>query len=199
MKIAGLQKLSLSDYPGIPAAVVFLQGCNLNCPFCHNRELIPLSTETNGVSRDKVVDYMFSRKKNLKGIVVTGGEPALHQDLEELLNTLKSMGLRVKLDTNGTYPERLKNIVKNGLTDYVAMDVKAPWRKYDKLTGVAVKCEKINESMAFLAGCGVAHHFRTTFAKHLLTEGDIEDIKSTIPIGSRHVVQQYICSTELSR
>lgn len=191
MKIGGFQRLSLCDFPGVPAAVIFLQGCNLNCTFCHNRNLIPMNSGQPGVVLDEIHSYLHKRRKKVNGVVVTGGEPTIHTDLPDLLDGLRNLKVKIKLDTNGTRPELLKRLIENELVDYVAMDIKAPWEKYDSVSGVAVDIEAIKRSMAFLASCGIAHHFRTTKVDHLLDGDDIARIRREIPFCSTYVIQKY--------
>lgn len=191
MKIGGFQRLSLCDYPGVPAAVIFLQGCNLNCTFCHNRDLIPMNSRQPGVALDDIHRYLQKRKKQVDGVVITGGEPTVQAELPDLLDGLRNLEVNIKLDTNGTRPEFLRTLIENELVDYVAMDIKAPWEKYDSLSGAVVDIEAIKRSMELLAASGIAHHFRTTKVDHLLDDDDIASIRREIPVGSSYVIQNY--------
>ncbi|MBQ7809807.1 MAG: anaerobic ribonucleoside-triphosphate reductase activating protein, partial [Clostridia bacterium] len=123
MKIEALQKLTLLDYPGKMAATVFTYGCNLRCPFCHNALLVT-EESAGGIDTEEVLSFLSKRKGMLEGVCVTGGEPLLQPDIEDFLKAIKDMGFMVKLDTNGTLPKKLKDIVRKGLVDYVAMDIK---------------------------------------------------------------------------
>ena len=191
MQIVGLQRLSLSDYPGTPAAVVFLQGCNFNCSFCHNRDLIPMKSDKPEITREKVRGYLQERKGQVGGVVITGGEPTLHEELPNFLAYLKKTGVKIKLDTNGAYPENLQTILATKLVDYVAMDIKAPWEKYELIARTKIRISDVMKSMNYIAESGITHHFRTTRIAHLLGDKDFNSIKRQIPAGSRHVLQEF--------
>lgn len=188
MNIGGLQAFSLSDFPGCVAAVAFTQGCNFRCPYCHNSRLVPMTADPSTLFpvRD-VVDFLEDRKGRLDGIVVSGGEPTLQADLADFLRTLKAMGFAVKLDTNGSNPESLQRLVTERLLDYIAMDFKAPWMKYDRLTGIVTPIDKLKRSMGLIVESGIPHEFRTTRVEALLDEDDIAAIGRLVPEGSQHV------------
>ena len=193
MKLAAFLPLSLCDYPGKVAAVVFTQGCNFNCPWCHNRHLLPLDAATPGApDEDAVLDAVAARRKVLGGVVVSGGEPTVHQDLPQFLARLKACGPAVKLDTNGSNPEVVAHCIAEGLVDFIAMDIKAPWGKYDILTGAPGHAESVRRTMEIIATSGVAHQFRTTRVTTLLNDADFAAIAASIPAGSPHVWQEYI-------
>jgi pyruvate formate lyase activating enzyme len=192
MRFGGFQPFTLSDFPGRTAAIVFTQGCNFRCPFCHNGALLPLLTdEENLVPESVVLGHLHRRKRQLDGLVVTGGEPTLQQALPVFLRKIKSMGMLVKLDTNGSRPATLRALLDEGLVDYVAMDVKAPLHKYSLLTGIAAPTQSIEESMAIIKWSGVEHHFRTTHVPGLLSPGDLQNIEGMLPAGSAHVIQRF--------
>lgn len=192
MKIGGFQRFSLSDYPGHVAAIVFTQGCNFRCPFCHNGALIPREAEGGGaVAESLVLEYLGSRVGRLDGVVVTGGEPTLQPDLASFLGKLKSMGYAVKLDTNGSRPGVVRDLLLRGVVDFFAMDVKAPLTRYDRLAGVPVAAERIRESISLIAGSGLPHEFRTTHVPALLDEVDLRGIERLVPHGSPHRVQAF--------
>ena len=137
MKISGFQKFSLIDYPGRISAIVFTQGCNFRCFYCHNNVLIPLeSKDNNYISEDEIFEFLEKRKKKLDAVSITGGEPFLQVDLEEFIDHIKLLGFSVKVDTNGTMPEKLKKVLQLKKIDYVAMDVKAPLARYEGLSGL---------------------------------------------------------------
>ncbi|MDD4102127.1 MAG: anaerobic ribonucleoside-triphosphate reductase activating protein [Kiritimatiellae bacterium] len=193
MKLAGFVPLSLCDYPGQVAAVVFTQGCNFRCPWCHNGHLLPLIGTVAGIiSEDEVMDVVDRRRRLLGGVVVSGGEPTLQADLPRFMLRLKELGLSVKLDTNGTRPAVLKLLIAESLVDYIAMDVKAPWHQYSLLTGTD-ECDinAVQESLALVAASGVPHQFRTTRVDPLLDEVDYAEIKRQIPESSPHVWQDF--------
>ena len=147
MKISGFLKHSLSDYPGCVAAVVFTQGCNFNCPFCHNRWLIPKDSSKEYLSPREIITLLKERKKLIDGVVISGGEPTLQRGLKDFIRELKSMGYRIKLDTNGSNPEKIRHLVGENLLDYIAMDIKAPFGKYPLLSGVDCNICAIQKSI----------------------------------------------------
>ena len=188
MKIAGFQKTSFLDYPGQPAAVVFTPGCNMNCCYCHNEELLfgapPLIPE------EEVLSYLDKRRGILQAVTVTGGEPTLQQDLADFLKRVRGLGYRTKLDTNGLKPEVLQHLMAEGLLDYVAMDIKAPPEKYDGITRTKNDLKKIRKSIALLRSGSVPHEFRLTFYPGLTAEDAVaaaELVKGT----ERFYLQQY--------
>ncbi|MFW8601849.1 anaerobic ribonucleoside-triphosphate reductase activating protein [Desulfobacterota bacterium M19] len=193
MIIGGLQRCSFSDYPGRTAAVVFTQGCNFRCPFCHNGSLLTVT----GVARyeeGELFNFLKLRRGRLGGVVVSGGEPTEHKDLPQFIARLKALGFEVKLDTNGSHPEMVKLLMKEGLVDYFAMDIKAPLNKYDSLCGTRVDTEAIRQSISLIAAGGVAHHFRTTFVKPLLTESDLAELRALVPLDSKHITQPFVAA-----
>ena len=192
MNLSGFVPLSLCDYPGRVAAVVFTQGCNFRCPWCHNGHLLPLAPDpATRVDEGRVLSVLAERRAKLGGVVVTGGEPTLHSDLPRFLARLKALGLDVKLDTNGSRPDALRGLVRARLVDYIAMDMKAPWDKYAALTGVACDVEAVQESLRLVASCGLPHMFRTTRVDPLLTPGDYERLAGQVPEGSAHAWQLF--------
>ena len=170
--IAGLQKLTLLDFPGKVACTVFLAGCNYRCPFCHNAELFtgkvePLMTE------EEFFAFLRSRKGLLEGVAVSGGEPTLTPDLEAFLRGIKELGFAVKLDTNGSRPAVLKDLVEKGLVDYVAMDVKSSPEGYSIAVGISAALAPIEESLKFLIGGDLPYELRTTLVEQLHTKEHI--------------------------
>lgn len=171
--ISGLQKMTLLDFPGKVACTVFLQGCNLRCPFCHNSELLPGKAEPLMNEADF---YAFLRKRQglLDGVCVSGGEPTLQPELPRFLERIKALGYSVKLDTNGTRPQIIKALVAQNLVDYIAMDVKNSPACYGQTTGIdAVKIEDIEESLRFLISGEVDYELRTTLVEPLHTEQSV--------------------------
>jgi pyruvate formate lyase activating enzyme len=192
MKIGGFQPFTLSDFPGRVAAIVFTQGCNFRCPFCHNGALIPFQAPENAlISQDYVLAYLEERRGRLDGVVVTGGEPTLQPDLEDFLRRVKALGLQVKLDTNGSRPETVAALLDEGLLDYVAMDVKAPLEYYPRLTGSRVPARAMEDTIALLTHSGVEHEFRTTYVEPLLTEADLRAIRALLPPRALHRIQKF--------
>lgn len=201
MKIGGFQKFTLIDYPGKIAAVVFTRGCNFRCGYCHNPELVNPDSCPDSfpdpISDKGILEFLKNRKGELEGVVVTGGEPLLQEGLENFLAEIKKLGYAVKLDTNGCFPGKLRDIVGKGLVDYLAMDIKAPLEKYGKIVNSEVGPEKIGESIGLLAGSGLSHEFRTTVVKSLLKEEDILDIGKLLEPSSLYVLQKFVPSKTL--
>ena len=175
MIIKGLVKLSLIDFPPRPSAVIFTAGCNFRCPFCHNPELVLNDSKVEEISRDFVLSYLKQRSGMLDGVCVTGGEPTLHEDLPEFLRQIKGLGYEVKLDTNGTNPEMLAELIRDNLVDYLAMDLKtALGAEYQSLAqGGAGIVETIIRSIKLLAASGKEYEFRTTVVPSLHTKASL--------------------------
>jgi pyruvate formate lyase activating enzyme len=192
MRIGGYQPVSLCDFAGHVAAVVFTQGCNFRCPFCHNAGLLPVIVADRDLIPEKeILQRLERRRGQIDAVVVSGGEPTLQPDLPLFLRALRAMGFTIKLDTNGSKPEVLGSLIGAGLLDYVAMDVKAPWDRYQVLAGVRVDTNRIAESLRIIAGSAVPHEFRTTWVRPLLSEDDIETIRRIIPLGSPYKQQDF--------
>jgi pyruvate formate lyase activating enzyme len=190
VRIGGFVPVSLCDFPGKVAAVVFTQGCNFRCPICHNGHLLERHADVL-LDEDEVLTRLQDRRRHLDGVVVTGGEPTVQPDLVHFLCRLRACGLAVKLDTNGSHPEVLQTLLEARLLDYVAMDIKAPWDRYDRLAGVACDTWRLQRSMRLVAQSGVPHEFRTTRAEMLLSESDCERLLGQIPFGSPHKWQRF--------
>jgi pyruvate formate lyase activating enzyme len=191
MKICGLNKTTLLDYPGYVAATVFVGGCNFRCPFCHNGDLVLCSNELSGYREEEIFAFLKKRKNVLEGVCVTGGEPTLYKELPKFIEKIKELGYKVKLDTNGSNPGMLKELVKEKLVDYIAMDIKAPVYNYDKVCGVLVDVEKIKESVEFLKANSVPYEFRTTLVKELHSKEDVLEIGKWILGAENYYLQSY--------
>ncbi len=192
MKIGGYHPCSLSDFDGHVSAVVFTQGCNYRCPFCHNRALIADDvSEDRLIPDDDVLARIERRRGQLDAVVISGGEPTLQPDLSEFACAVRRMGFKVKLDTNGSNPDVLGHLIRAGLLDYVAMDLKAPWPKYDLLTGCRTAAPNVAVSVGVLTAGGVPYEFRTTAVPGLLNEADLAGIRDLLPDGARHKLQPY--------
>ena len=192
MKIGGLNKFSLSDYPGHVAAVVFTQGCNFRCPFCYNGSLIPGDVpESLLIPEEKVFEFLKDRSSQLDGVVISGGEPTIQPDLSDFIHRVIAMGFLVKLDTNGSLPEVLRRLLKEKLINYIVMDIKAPLDIYGRLTGAQSPVSQIKESIKLIARSGIAHEFRTTVVKSLLSPQDLRSIQKLVPPESRHHFQKF--------
>lgn len=188
MLISGWMKTSMVDYPGKLSSVVFIQGCNMNCFYCHNKELIHPG-KTSKVDETEIFDWLTKRKPFVEAVVVSGGEPSLQQDLPEFLLKIKNMGLRTKLDTNGTRPDVLEILIYKGLLDYIAMDIKAPLEKYHEICGVRLVDNCIKESISIIKNSHVSHEFRTTLAPGINME-DIKGIIKELDITSNYYLQK---------
>ncbi len=198
MNIQGLQKLTLLDFPGKMACTVFTGGCNLRCPFCHNSPLVINPPEQPAYTVDEIIDFLNSRRGRLDGVAITGGEPLMQKDIYEFIKRIKDEGFAVKLDTNGTYPDKLKAIVNDNLVDYVAMDVKSGKTGYPQCVGIGnYDLSKVSESIDFLKQGKVDYEFRTTVAKGLHTDADIEELGQWLTGAKRHFLQAFKDSGDL--
>lgn len=192
MKIYGFNKTTLLDYPGKLAATVFLGGCNFKCPFCHNSSLVFLPASLDIISEDTIINTLIARKGILEGVCITGGEPTLSPDLGAFIKKIKDLGFLVKLDTNGSNPARLKELVHMGLVDYVAMDIKNTKEKYKYTAGLSSSnLNSIWESVDFLLSGNVDYEFRTTVVKELHTPSDLLDIGVWIKGAKAFYLQAY--------
>lgn len=194
MQIGGVQKTSLLDFPDKISAIVFTQGCNFRCGYCHNPELIVLRNEPAWTTAG-FFELLETRKGKLDGVVITGGEPCLQNDLIDFIKDVKSMGFLVKLDTNGTFPDKLQKSLP--YIDYIAMDIKAPLDKYSEITRVNVNCENIQKSIDIIMNCGIDYEFRTTVLKSQLTFGDFEKIGQLIKGAKKYYLQKFVASKTL--
>ncbi len=192
MKIHGLQKLTLLDFPGRTACTVFTARCQLRCPFCHNAAL---AFGDAGPALDEAEFFRFLAKRQglLEGVCVTGGEPLLQAGLSDFLSRVREMGYLVKLDTNGFLPDRLSALIEQGLVDYVAMDIKSSPQGYAKACGLdAVDMQPVRESIALLMGGGVDYEFRTTVVRGIHEESDMAEAAKLIEGAERYFLQQYV-------
>lgn len=198
MNISGIQKLTLLDFPGKLACTVFTSGCNFRCPFCHNASLV-LPGMSEHIDESEVFSFLKKREGILEGVCITGGEPCLQSDLESFIEKVKALGFSVKLDTNGSFPEKLSAILEKGLLDYVAMDIKTSPERYAEVTGVTNKSffENVKKSVELLKKCGIPHEFRTTTAKELQKAEDFLKIGQWLNGEKRYFIQQYESSGEL--
>lgn len=179
MKIGGLLKFSMIDFPGYISAIVFTQGCNIRCKYCHNPELLSVSGEAE-YSEEDILFYLEKRKKCLEGLVITGGEPTLQADLKDFIVKVRLLGYKIKLDTNGTNPQMVKDLLDNQLVDFIAMDIKAPFEKYEAVCQRPVDIEKIKQTMAIIKQYNIPHQYRTTYYKEVLTDEDIQTIQNMV-------------------
>ena len=191
MKICGLQKTTLLDFPGKVAATIFTGGCNFRCPFCHNSQLLEHKADI-ALPEDEVLAFLKKRRNILEGVCITGGEPTLQPDLEEFICKVRSLGLAVKLDTNGYQPNVLINLCEKGLLDYVAMDIKAGKSHYAHVSGrTGLNLERIDQSIRFLLNGSAPFEFRTTVVKGLHDKSDFEEIGPWIQGCGQYFLQSY--------
>lgn len=189
MKIGGLVKFTLIDFPGCPAAIVFTQGCNFRCRYCHNPELVYPHLFQEPVTEEEVKAFLVRRQGTLEGVVVSGGEPTLQPDLVRFMADLKALGYKTKLDTNGSKPNVLQELLDKKLVDFIAMDIKAPLDKYALITGVDANATILRRSMDLIRQSGVEYEFRTTYDTEVLTDADIASI-SQLTQGKNFRVQE---------
>ena len=198
MKIFGLLKLSLLDFPGKMACTVFTGGCNLRCPFCHNASLVTGLSEVEPIDEREVFDLLKKRKGILEGVAITGGEPLMQPDIEDFIRRVRAQGYAVKLDTNGCYPDRLARIISEGLVDYVAMDIKNEPESYAETVGVeGFDLSPVQKSIDLLMSSGVDYEFRTTVVRELHDEADFERIGQWLKGARRLYLQSFKDSGDL--
>ena len=189
MPIGGLQKTSLIDYPGKISAVIFIAGCNLKCPYCHNSTLI--KGDFTSYKKDTIIMFLKERINFLEGVVISGGEPTLYNKLEELCLTIKNLGYPIKLDTNGTNPFIIENLLKKNLIDYLAMDIKTVPNLYSPIFWEKAEPEKIIQSIKLIKNAQIPYEFRTTCSKKIITENIIEKISQLIQNAELYVLQLF--------
>jgi len=193
IEIGGLQKTTLIDFPGRVAATVFLLGCNFRCPFCYSAELVlPEKIKSQPrISEKDFFDFLEKRKGLLEGVVICGGEPTIHTDLPDFIKKIKELGYSVKLDTNGSNPRMLKRLIDDRLIDYVAMDIKAPFGKYDQATGVKVKLDDIKESIEMIKSSCLDYEFRMTVVPTLHEKEDVIQAAKEISPAKKFFLQNF--------
>ncbi len=191
--IKGFIKNSLIEWEGKIVAIVFLSQCNLRCHFCHSPHLVINPNELETIPEKDILENVSRNREWLDGVVISGGEPTMWKDLGPFLESFRDLGMKIKLDTNGTYPEVIEKLYNNGLIDYFAMDIKAPLvkEKYDKITGVDCDIEKIKRSVNFIMNCGAEYEFRTTVCPTYLDKDDIEDIARSIKDADKYILQNF--------
>lgn len=191
MIIDGFQKLTLVDYPNVLATLVFTRGCNFRCSFCQNSPLLECSNEKGLFSVEEIINYLKKRKGLLEGVVITGGEPLLQSDIKDFIKEIKNLGYLVKLDTNGSFPKKLKELIDENLLDYIAMDIKNIKSKYEKVTDSKVSIKNITESINIIKDSNVDHEFRTTIVKEFHSIDDIEKICDFIGKNEKYYLQNF--------
>lgn len=191
MKICGIQKVTLLDFPGHVACTIFLGGCNFNCPYCHNSSLIRSNLADEVLTIEELYEYLNRRKGLLDGVAITGGEPLLHNEIVDLIKSIKDLGYKIKLDTNGSFPEKLKHLLDEKLVDYVAMDIKNTLEKYPLTIGCNTDISKVKESIKILMNSDIEYEFRTTVVKDYHEIADFHKIGEMIKNAKRYFIQSY--------
>ncbi len=200
MLIGALQRFSLLDYPGKISCIVFTQGCNFRCPYCHNPELVDSRLFMPKIMPQVFFSFLEKRIQKIDAVVITGGEPTIQSDLPDFVQKIKTLGFQVKLDTNGSHPEVLSALLEKKLLDYIAMDIKAPLDLYEKVSGVS-KNGSLNtailKSIELIIKSNVDHEFRTTIVKDLLSKADILAIAGMVKGAQSYILQNFVPSKTL--
>ena len=196
--IGGVKKTSLLDYPDKVSSIVFTQGCNFNCGYCHNPSLLEFKSKNDIYSTDVFFDFLNKRKGKLDGVVITGGEPTLQKDLKLFIQKIKEMNFFVKLDTNGTNPEIIKDLLKNNLLDYIAMDIKSTIDKYNKVINKDINTQVIEQSINIIMNSGIDYEFRTTVLPSLISIEDFEKIGQLINGAKKYYLQKFLVQSEIN-
>ena len=192
MIFGGLQKQSLIDFPGKISCVLFTSGCNFTCPYCHNPDLARGQVKQSvALKEESIYDFLAKRKGFLDGVVISGGEPTLHRDLSTICHNIKKMGYPIKLDTNGSRPEILEQLIRNRSVDYIAMDIKTDPSAYPREISNNENTENILESIVLIMGAGISYEFRTTCIKPFVDTPIIEKISHTIKSARCYALQQF--------
>lgn len=204
MQISGLQKTTLVDFPGLVAATVFTRGCSFRCGFCHNPELVIPEKFIPAYGEEEIYKFLDSRVGKLKGVCLTGGEPLLQPDISEFISHIKAMGFKVKLDTNGSFPDKLERIIAEGDVSYLAMDIKSPIHKYStvanhKINNLTIQQfnNKILRSVKLIMNSGIDYEFRTTVAKPYHEVADFLDIGEMIKGAQKYFIQNFVKSKHI--
>ena len=196
ISIKGFQEVSLLDWDGKIASILFLPGCNFRCPFCHSPSLVTGHNELEDIPFEIIQEYLKKRRDWVDAVVITGGEPTIHEDIFELIYALKALSYSVKLDSNGTNPEALREIIKQRLIDYFAIDIKAPFTngcsQYNKAAGVNVDIESIAESVKLVISSGIDHEFRTTAVPGIIGRSQIMEIARSLNGAKKYCIQQFV-------
>ena len=199
MRIGGIQRFSLIDYPGKLSAVIFTQGCPFRCHYCHNPSLVLPSLFDSSYKEEDIFSFLFKRKDQLDAIVITGGEPTQQKDLLFFLDKIKKLGYLVKLDTNGTNPQMVKELIEKNLVDYIAMDIKAPIEKYENIIGTKTDVSSILESINLLfLSSSIEYEFRTTIVPSFFQKEDILSICHMIEKAPLFILQNFVAKNTLN-
>ncbi|MDP2908422.1 MAG: anaerobic ribonucleoside-triphosphate reductase activating protein [Nanoarchaeota archaeon] len=196
MQIRGFQKTSLIDYPEKICSVIFLSGCNFRCGYCHNPGLV-IDDGSQDILEDYVINKLEERKGLVDSVCITGGEPTLHKDLPRFIKRIKDRKLKVKLDTNGSNPEMLKHLIDNKLLDFIAMDIKNVFEKYEQTINTKVNNDLLKESIKAVIRSGLEHEFRTTVLPKLHKKEDILKIAKSLAGANKYVLQQFVAAEKM--
>ena len=199
MRIGHIQKTSLIDYPGKICSIIFTQGCNFACPYCHNPELVDPERFVEPLAEEEIFSFLKKRSKQIDAVVITGGEPTIHSDLVDFMVTIKGLGYLIKLDTNGSNPGAIENIIEKGIVDYIAMDIKSIPDKYSETVRVPIDTDKILSSIHTIMGSHVPYEFRTTVSRSLISQHDIIQIGHMIKGAQLYVLQNFVSSKHVDK
>jgi len=191
MKIGGIQKLSLVDYPHHTAVALFTIGCNMRCGYCHNPELVLPERYADVLPEEDILLFLASRVGRVEGVAISGGEPTIHNDLPDFIRRVKQLGFLVKLDTNGTNPSMLRELFAENLLDFVAMDIKASMARYQEVVARPIDTDDIKECIALIKASGVDHEFRTTLVKSQVSPSDLDEIGQLVKGSPRFALQRF--------
>lgn len=189
MKIGGFQKTSLLDFPDLISAIIWTVGCNFHCPFCYNKNLVEGKVEI--IPDEEIFSFLKKRIGLIEGLVISGGEPLMQDDIIDFCKKVKKLGYLIKIDTNGMYPDKLQELIDKKLVDYISMDVKAPKNKYSTLSGVKTDIKKIEKSIDIIRSSYIDYEFKTTFVPGLLSKEDILEIGKWIKGSKKYFIQQF--------
>ncbi|QCT39973.1 anaerobic ribonucleoside-triphosphate reductase activating protein [Candidatus Saccharibacteria bacterium oral taxon 955] len=196
MTIGGIQKFSTVDYPGYTVASIFTIGCNMRCGYCHNPELVLPEQYAGAIPEEEIFEFLEKRRGLLDGVAISGGEPTMQEDLPDFIRRCKKMGFLVKLDTNGTNPGVLRELLQENLVDFVAMDIKGPLEKYSQIAARPIDIDAILESIDLIRT--VPHEFRTTIVRGQLVPEDFESIGQLVHGADRFALQYFVPGTTVS-
>jgi len=191
MKIGGLQKLSLVDFPHHTAVALFTIGCNMRCGYCHNPELVLPERYADAIPEEDILLFLESRVGRVEGVAISGGEPTMHADLPLFIKKVKQLGFVVKLDTNGTNPEMVHQLIADRQIDYIAMDIKASMERYQEVVARPVSIEAIQETIKLIKHSGIDHEFRTTLVKSQISPEDLDEIGRLVQGSPRFALQRF--------
>lgn len=200
LEIKGMIETSLLDWDGKIVATLFVPKCNFRCPFCQNHELIEHPDKLQTIPFEQIEKFIFKNKSFLDGVCLTGGEPLVYSDLREFIIRLRELEMKIKLDTNGSYPEIIEQLIKNDIIDYIAMDIKAPLDKqvYELSCGVKVDINKIQNSIEIIMNSGIDYEFRSTVVPTLLDLDGVVNICKVIKGAKKYVLQQFVPENALA-